>query len=84
MHIQNCCTRNGDHLNLLIKSGNGHKQRILAQTTINTFKSMRGRDRNTVKNDGGQIVVIFTITEINYLVVSQFCDLVRPLSYLYL
>ena len=30
------------------------------------------------------MVVVFTITEINYLVVGLFCDLVRPCSYLIL
>ena len=34
---------------------------------------------NTVKNGGGaKMVVVFTITEINCLVVSLFNDLVRP------
>ena len=37
MHIQNCCTRNGDHLNLFIKTANATKERILPQTTIKTF-----------------------------------------------
>ena len=36
-----------------------------------------GGDGNTVKNDaGGDMVVVFTIIEINYLVVSLFFDLV--------
>ena len=38
MHIHDSCTCNGDNLNLLIKTGNVHKQRILPQTTINTCK----------------------------------------------
>ena len=42
-------------------------------------------------DDSGQIVVVFTITEINYLLVSVFCDVVllffclyRPAGYQYL
>ena len=56
MHIHNLCARNGDRLNLSIKTGNAHRQRILPQTTINTLK----------RYDGSQMVVVFTITEINY------------------
>ena len=42
-----------------------------------------GRDGNIVKNDGGaEMVVVFTITEINCLVVSLFFDLVRAILYL--
>ena len=44
------------------------------------FKSVSMRDKNTIKNDGvSQIMNAFTITEMHYLVVSLFCDLVRPL-----
>ena len=40
---------------------------------------MRDGDWNTVKNDGGgQMIVAFTVTEINYSMVSLFWDLVRP------
>ena len=47
------------------------------------LKSVREGDGNTVKNDGGdQMVVIFTITEINILMVSLFRDSVPPLPYL--
>ena len=43
------------------------------------------RAENIVKNDGGgDMVVVFAITEINYLVVSLFFDLVRAILYLYL
>ena len=38
MHFQNSCTRNGDHLIFLIKTDNTHKQKILLQTIISTFK----------------------------------------------
>ena len=38
-----------------------------------------------IKIDGsGKIVVAFTIKEINYLMVSLLCQLMLPLSYLYL
>ena len=44
-----------------------------------------GGNGNIVKNDGGgEIMVVFTITKINYLVVSLFFDLVRAILYLYL
>ena len=43
MHIYDCCTRNGDHLVLLINTGNVHKQRILSLTTINTFYKSKGK-----------------------------------------
>ena len=35
--------------------------------------------RGIEANDGGQIMDDFTITDMHYLVVSLFCDLVRPL-----
>ena len=47
MHIRNSCTCNGDNLNLLIKTGNVHKQRILPQTTINTCKKYEGAEIET-------------------------------------
>ena len=82
VYFHNSCTHNGDHL-LLIKAGNACKQRMLPQTITNIFlKCKRG---TKVQNDGGgQTVLVFTITKINYLVVDLFCDLARPLSYLYL
>ena len=44
-----------------------------------------GGDGNIVKNDvGGEMVVVFTITETKYLVASLFFNLVRAISYLYL
>ena len=42
MHFHNLCTPNNDHFILLIKTGNAREERILPQTTINTFKSVRG------------------------------------------
>ena len=48
-------------------------------------KSVKGEESKHKKNDdGGQVVVAFTMTEINYLTVSLFCDLVWSLSDLYL
>ena len=37
-------------------------------------------ETDTKNDDGHQIVVVFTITEINYLMVSIIYDLVRSLS----
>ena len=42
MHIHNCCTRNGEHLVLFIKTGDAHKEIILLPTTVNTFKKYDG------------------------------------------
>ena len=48
-------------------------------------KRMREEGLKHCQNDGGgQMVVAFTITEVNYLVVSLFCNLVQAISYLYL
>ena len=52
---------------------------MLSQTIKDTFKTFKG-ERNLVKNDsGGQMVGVFTITGMSYLLVSLFCDLMRPL-----
>ena len=89
MHFHNSCTRRGDHPGILINTSDAHKQRMLPQARINTFKKckregIRG-NRNTVKNDdGGQMVVVITITEINYIVVGLFCNLLLLLLFLYL
>ena len=52
---------------------------MTSQTIIRIFETCKG---------GGDIVksmaVVFTIKEINYLVVGLFYDLVRPILYLYL
>ena len=85
MHIHNSYTYSGDHPNLLIKTRNAHKERILPQTTINTFKKCQEEELKHSSKDGGtQMVVVFKITEINYLKISLFCDLVRPLWFFYL
>ena len=42
MHFHNSYKRKGDHLILLIKTGNAHEQRMLPQTIINTCKKYEG------------------------------------------
>ena len=69
---------------IVIKIGDAHKIRMLSHTIFNTFKKCYQGDGNIVKNDvGGEVVVVFSITEINYLVVSLFFDLVPAILYLY-
>ena len=46
MRIHNSCTCNGDNLNLLIKTGNVHKERMLPQTAINICKKYEGEGLN--------------------------------------
>ena len=41
-YFHNSCTGHGDHLILLIKSDNVHKQRMLLQAVITTFKKCSG------------------------------------------
>ena len=51
---------------LLNKTGDAHKIRMLSHTIFTTFKKCNRADGNIVKNDGGsEMVVVFTITEIN-------------------
>ena len=58
------CTRNGDHLPQLVKTGNTHKQRVIFQTAFRFFQDMKVGG-NIVKNDGGtKMLIVFTITEI--------------------
>ena len=84
IYFQNTCTRNSNYLILFIKTGDAHKIRMLSHTIFNTFKKCNRGNGNIVKNDGGgEMVVIFTITEINYLVVSLFFNLVRAILYSY-
>ena len=80
MGIYNSCKLNGNNLCLLIKTdkcSNGHN----VFTKFNEYKG--GLKQDTNDNDG-QMLVVFIFTEINYVVVSLFYDLVWPLSYLYL
>ena len=73
IYFHNFCAYNNDYLILFIKIGNAHKQRILSQAIIDAFETCEGgRNINTVKNYGGaQMVVVFTITEKNYFMVSH-------------
>ena len=81
MHFHNSCTQNCDHHILLIMTGNAHEE------SCHKLMLILVREKGLKHNhtDGsGEIVVAFTITKINYSVVSLFCDVVLPLSYLYL
>ena len=81
MHFHNSYTQNHDHHILLIMTGNAHKESCHKLSLCFSGR----KDWNTIKTDGsGQMVVAYTITEINYLPVSLFWDVVLPLSYLYL
>ena len=84
MYFHYTCTGNSDYLVLFIKTGDAHKIRMLSHTlSLTLLKSVTGGDGNIVKNDSGdEMVVVFTITEISYLVASLFFDLVRAIVYL--
>ena len=57
---------------------------MLPQTTVSICKKYEGEGlKYSENNDCGQILGAFKITEIIYLVVSPFFDLMRPLLYLY-
>ena len=73
MRVQNFCTRNGNHLTLilLITAGNAYKKRMLSQTMICVFRKDVGRDH---------ILIVFRSTEINCLVVGLYYDLLRHSS----
>ena len=55
----------GDHPTPSIKTGNAHKERTLTKTTNVSFKKCEGEELKS------QMVVVFTITEVNYLMVSH-------------
>ena len=81
MHFNNSSTRNCDHHILLIMTGNAHKEPCHKLSLI----LVREQGLYIIKTDcSGKMVVAFTIKEINYLKVSLFCDIVLPLSCLYL
>ena len=42
IYFHNSCIRNGEHLILLIKTGNVHKEIMLSHAIINTFKKCEG------------------------------------------
>ena len=80
VHFHNSSTRNCDHLIFLIMTGNAHKESCNKLSLI----LVREHGLYIIKTDGsGKMVVAFTIQK-NYLMVSIFCQLVLPLSYLYL
>ena len=77
VHFHNSCTRNCNHNILLIMTGNAHKE-----SCHKLWLLLNGEGIETIKTDGsGEMVVAFTITQINYLVVSLSCNVVLPLSY---
>ena len=79
MHFLNSYTRNCDTSYSL--TGNAHKEccRKLFLTLV------REQGLYIIKTDcSGEMVFAFTIKEKNYLMVSLFCQLVLPLSYLHL
>ena len=81
MNFHKSCTQNCDHHILLIMTGNAHKESchkllliLLGEQGLYIIKTDRS----------GKMVVAFTITGINFLIVSLFCVVVLLLSYLYL
>ena len=79
MHFHNSSTRSCDHDILLIITGNAHKE------SGHKLSLILMREQGLIKIDcSGKMVVAFTIKEKNYLMVSLFCDVVLPFSYLYL
>ena len=84
MHFHNSCARNDGHFTLLIKTGIAHKERTLSQAIRNSFKKCEGSFETVKTDNGGQMIVVFTIKEINYSVASLFCDLVQPRLHVYL
>ena len=80
MHFHNSSTQNCDHHILLIMTGNAHKESCHKLSLI----LVREQGLYIIKTDcSGKMVVAFIIKEINYLMVSLFCDVVLLLSYLY-
>ena len=75
MYFHNTCTRNSDYLILFIKTGNAHKIGMLPHTIF----TEGGGWKNSKNDGGGEMLVVFTITETNYLVVSLFFDLVQAI-----
>ena len=81
MHFYNSSTRNCDHHILLIMTGNAHKESCHKLSLI----LVREHELYMIKTDcSGKMVIAFTIKENNHLVISLFCHLMLPLSYLYL
>ena len=79
MYFRNSRTRNSDHHFFLLRLTMLMKKKCCHKLSLTFLKSVRGRDRKTDKNDDGcRMVVAFTMTEINYLVVSQFTSWCCP------
>ena len=76
------CTRYGNNLSLLIKSGNIRKQLMISQTTICSFQIVGGKQIQ--KQGHAKTVVIFTFTKMSYFVIGLLHQLMRTLSYLYI
>ena len=80
MHFHNS-TRNCDHHILLVMTGMAHKESCHKLLLI----LVKEQGVYIIKTDcSGKMVVAFTIKVKNYLMESLFCQLVLPLSYLYL
>ena len=80
MHIHNSCTRNGDHPTPLIKTGNAHKNGMLSQTIIHTFRSFEGGRREVGGTEKLSRIMaavscrsFFAITEVSYLPYFTIC-----------
>ena len=81
LHFHNFCTPNCHHHILSIIVGNAHKKSCHKLLII----LVRDKEVYIIKTDcSGRMVVAFTIKEKNYLMVSLFCQLMLPFSYLYL
>ncbi len=81
MHFHCSCICNGGYFIHSIKTGNTHKQQTLPQTVFNTLKKCDGG--GIAAQSKRMMVVAFTMTDLNYLLVSLFCNLVHFFSYLY-
>ena len=81
MHFHNSSTRNRDHHILLIMTGNAHKESCHKSLLL----LVREHGLYIIKADcSRKMVVAFTIKEEIYLMISLLCQLVLPLSYLYM
>ena len=84
MHVNNSCTCSGNRL-IPLRLAMLKNKESCHKLTSTLLKSVGDEGLKRSKNDGdGQMLVVFTITELNYIMVSIFCDLVRLFSYLYL
>ena len=77
----------GDHLNLVITTGNANRKGILSQTIINTFKKCKGR-RKGIETQSEMMVAPKWLWFYNYrnklFSGGLFCDLNLSISYLFL